>query len=48
MKKQIQAVDDDSSIRELLEFLLLNDYDVVTKKTEWKLCYGYPLVTFLT
>ena len=32
MKKQILAVDDDSSIRELLEFLLRNDYDVVTKK----------------
>lgn len=32
MKKQILAVDDDSSIRELLEFLLRNHYDVVTKK----------------
>ncbi len=32
MKKQILAVDDDSSIRELLEFLLRTDYDVITKK----------------
>jgi len=32
MKKQILAVDDDSSIRELLEFLLRNDYNVITKK----------------
>jgi len=32
MKKQILAVDDDSSIRELLEFLLRNNYNVVTKK----------------
>lgn len=32
MKKQILAVDDDSSIRELLEFLLRTDYNVVTKK----------------
>ncbi len=32
MKKQILAVDDDSSIRELLEFLLRNDYHVITKK----------------
>ncbi len=32
MKKQILAVDDDSSIRELLEFLLRNNYNVITKK----------------
>lgn len=32
MKKQILAVDDDPSIRELLEFLLRNNYEVVTKK----------------
>lgn len=32
MKKQLLAVDDDSSIRELLEFLLRSEYDVVTKK----------------
>jgi len=32
MKKQILAVDDDSSIRELLEFLLRNNYHVITKK----------------
>lgn len=32
MKKQILAVDDDPSIRELLEFLLRNNYHVITKK----------------
>lgn len=32
MKKQLLAVDDDSSIRELLEFLLRSEYDVITKK----------------
>lgn len=32
MKKQILAVDDDASIRELLEFLLRDEFEVVTKK----------------